>query len=41
MNDLLGVLLRFRFNEVEIMADIQQMFYSFLVREDRDFFLLI
>ncbi|XP_065930417.1 uncharacterized protein [Magallana gigas] len=37
-NDLLGVLLRFRMDKVAIMADIQQMFYSFLVREeDRDF----
>lgn len=37
-NDLLGVLLRFRMDKVAIMADIQQMFYSFLVsEEDRDF----
>ncbi|XP_062566124.1 uncharacterized protein LOC134228483 [Saccostrea cucullata] len=37
-NDLLGVLLRFRMNKVAIMADIEKMFYSFLVREeDRDF----
>lgn len=37
-NDLLGILLRFRMDKVAIMADIQQMFYSFLVsEEDRDF----
>jgi hypothetical protein len=36
--DLLGVLLQFHKDEVAIMADIEQMFYSFLVRkEDRDF----
>ncbi|XP_061191617.1 uncharacterized protein LOC133199804 [Saccostrea echinata] len=37
-NELLGVLMRFRMNRVAFMADIEQMFYSFLVREDhRDF----
>nr|XP_054596974.1 uncharacterized protein LOC129163443 [Nothobranchius furzeri] len=33
-NSLLGVLLRFRKHQVAITADIQQMFYCFLVRED-------
>ncbi len=33
-NTLLGVLLRFRKEQVAISADIQQMFYSFVVRED-------
>lgn len=33
-NTLLGVLLRFRKEQVVISADIQQMFYSFVVRED-------
>lgn len=37
-NSLLGVLLRFRKELVALTADIQQMFYGFLVREDhRDF----
>ncbi|XP_069109451.1 uncharacterized protein [Argopecten irradians] len=37
-NELLGILLRFRKDEVAFAADIEQMFYSFLVREDhRDF----
>jgi hypothetical protein len=37
-NELLGVLMRFRKNRVAFIADIEQMFYSFLVREDhRDF----
>ncbi|XP_061180594.1 uncharacterized protein LOC133189205 [Saccostrea echinata] len=37
-NELLGVLMRFRMNRVAFMADVEQMFYSFLVREDhRDF----
>ncbi|XP_052799499.1 uncharacterized protein LOC128231119 [Mya arenaria] len=33
-NNLLGVLMRFRKGAVAVMADIQQMFYSFLVRQD-------
>ncbi|RXN31543.1 hypothetical protein ROHU_004747 [Labeo rohita] len=33
-NSLLGVLLRFRKDRIAIMADIQQMFYGFLVKED-------
>ncbi|KAM9793507.1 uncharacterized protein ACBT44_017962 [Syngnathus typhle] len=33
-NSLLGVLLRFRKEAVAIMADIQQMFHCFLVRDD-------
>ena len=37
-NDLTGVLLRFRKNEVAFIADVEQMFYRFLVCEDcRDF----
>ncbi|KAL6490139.1 hypothetical protein MHYP_G00004840 [Metynnis hypsauchen] len=37
-NSLLGVLIRFRKEPVAVMADIEQMYYSFLVREDhRDF----
>ncbi|XP_038062985.1 uncharacterized protein LOC119733659 [Patiria miniata] len=33
-NSLLGVLIRFRKEPVAIIADIQQMFYCFVVRED-------
>ncbi|XP_056006690.1 uncharacterized protein LOC130050517 [Ostrea edulis] len=33
-NSLLGVLLRFRLEKIGIMADIQQMFHCFQVRED-------
>ncbi|XP_049276082.1 uncharacterized protein LOC125760265 [Rhipicephalus sanguineus] len=37
-NSLIGVLIRFRKEQVAVMADIQQMYYNFLVREDhRDF----
>lgn len=37
-NSLLGVLLRFRREAVAVIADIEQMFHSFIVREDhRDF----
>ncbi|KAI3369215.1 hypothetical protein L3Q82_007449 [Scortum barcoo] len=37
-NSLLGVLLRFRKELIALTADIQQMFYCFLVRDDhRDF----
>ncbi|XP_023930308.1 uncharacterized protein LOC106157407 [Lingula anatina] len=37
-NSLLGVLLRFRKDRIAVTADIQQMFYSFLVNEEhRDF----
>ena len=37
-NSLLGVLLRFRRHPTAFMADIEQMFHSFLVKEDhRDF----
>jgi len=36
-NSVLGVLIRFRQNAVAFMADIEQMFHSFLVRrEHRD-----
>lgn len=38
-NSLLGVLLRFRKEVVALTADIQQMFYGFLVREDHRNFL--
>lgn len=31
MNNLYGVLLRFRRESIAIMADIEQMFYCFLV----------
>lgn len=38
VNSLLGILLRFRKDEVAITADIEQMFYRFRVDEDhRDF----
>lgn len=33
-NSLLGVLLRFRKEAIALTADIQQMFYGFMVRED-------
>lgn len=33
-NTLLGVLLRFRKEPVAITADIEQMFYCFVVQED-------
>lgn len=33
-NSLLGVLMRFRKERVAIVADIQQMFHCFLVRDD-------
>ncbi len=37
-NSLLGILLRFRTGQVAFMSDIEQMFHSFVVREDhRDF----
>ncbi|CAE1295029.1 unnamed protein product [Acanthosepion pharaonis] len=37
-NNLIGVLIRFRREPVAIMADVEQMFYCFLVkREHRDF----
>lgn len=37
-NSLLGVLLRFRREPVTVVVDIEQMFHSFIVREDnRDF----
>lgn len=37
-NTLLGVLLRFRKDRIAVTADIQQMFYGFLVRHDhRDY----
>ncbi|XP_032413047.1 uncharacterized protein LOC116716235 [Xiphophorus hellerii] len=38
-NTLLGVLLRFRTDSIAIMADIQQMFHCFMVREDHRNFL--
>lgn len=38
VNSLVGVLMRFRSDQVAVMADIEQMFYSFSVQEDhRDF----
>ena len=37
-NSLLGILLRFRENPIAFMADVEQMFYSFVVQENhRDF----
>ena len=33
-NSLLGVLMRFRKDQVAVTADVQQMFYCFVVRED-------
>ena len=37
-NTLLGVLMRFRKEQIAVMADIQQMFYNFYVRKDhRDY----
>jgi hypothetical protein len=38
-NSLLGVLLRFRKEEVAVTGDIEQMFYNFSVREDHRNFL--
>ncbi|KAI4894756.1 hypothetical protein NFI96_009065 [Prochilodus magdalenae] len=38
-NTLIGVLLRFRKESIAIMADIQQMFHCFMVREDHRNFL--
>nr|XP_055053838.1 uncharacterized protein LOC129438965 [Misgurnus anguillicaudatus] len=38
-NSLLGVLLRFRHEPIAITADIEQMFHSFVVREDHRNFL--
>lgn len=38
-NSFLGVLMRFRRKQVAIMADIEQMFRSFVVREDHRNFL--
>ena len=38
-NSLLGVLLRFRQNPVAFVADIEQMFHSFIVQEDHRNFL--
>ena len=38
VNDLIAVLMRFREEKVAFIADVEQMFYRFLVREDhRDF----
>ena len=38
INSLVGILLRFRLNSIALMTDIEQMFHSFMVREDhRDF----
>lgn len=34
-NSLLGVLIRFRRERVAVMADIEQMFYCFVMREDQ------
>ncbi|KAJ8369536.1 hypothetical protein SKAU_G00095640 [Synaphobranchus kaupii] len=38
-NSLLGLLMRFRREQVAIVADIEQMFHSFVVREDHRNFL--
>ncbi|KAM4591910.1 uncharacterized protein PAE49_019480 [Odontesthes bonariensis] len=38
-NSLLGVLMRFRREQVAVTADIEQMFHSFIVREDHRNFL--
>ncbi len=38
-NNLLGILLRFRKEPVAVTADVQQMFYNFLVRDDHRNFL--
>ncbi|XP_035988362.1 uncharacterized protein LOC118560918 [Fundulus heteroclitus] len=38
-NTLIGVLLRFRTESIAVMADIQQMFHCFMVREDHRNFL--
>lgn len=38
-NSLLGVLIRFRREQVAVTADIEQMFHSFIVREDHRNFL--
>jgi len=38
-NSLLGILLRFRKEDIAIMADIEQMFYSFYVQEEHRNFL--
>ena len=38
INDLLGILIRFRKDMVAVVADIQKMFHSFLVyEENRDY----
>nr|XP_034311144.1 uncharacterized protein LOC117684166 [Crassostrea gigas] len=38
INDLLGILIRFRKHAVAVVADVQQMFHSFLVEEEhRDY----
>ena len=38
MNDLLGILLRFRLGKIAITSDVEQMFYNFKVAEkDKDF----
>ena len=39
LNNLLGVLIRFRQDPVAVMADIEQMFHSFIVLEDHRGFL--
>lgn len=38
-NSLLGVLMRFRRENIAVTADIQQMFYAFVVREDHQDYL--
>ncbi|XP_070394033.1 uncharacterized protein [Dermacentor albipictus] len=38
-NNLVGILIRFRREPVAVAADIQQMFYSFMVREDHQIYL--
>ncbi|KAI4876335.1 hypothetical protein NFI96_002704 [Prochilodus magdalenae] len=38
-NSLLGVLMRFRREQIAVTADIEQMFHSFIVREDHRNFL--
>ncbi|XP_075534522.1 uncharacterized protein LOC142568489 [Dermacentor variabilis] len=38
-NNLVGILIRFRQEPVAVTADVQQMFYSFMVREDHQNYL--
>ncbi|XP_072144398.1 uncharacterized protein [Dermacentor andersoni] len=40
-NNLVGILIRFRQEPVAVTADVQQMFYSFMVREDHQNYLRV